>query len=122
MSAAKLVNIIYKQSEYENMIGMVADQIMTGQDEADKKAMIEFLSEHVSIKKMEEDLIEIYSRYFLENEIEDLTEFYSTPIGQKYISVGSKLGLDVINLVNKRIQDNLDKLPKTKEIKEDEEQ
>jgi uncharacterized protein len=75
-----------------------------------KEVMLAFLRKHMSYESLKPDLINLYANAFTESELNELNEFYKTPIGQKalrkmpeLISKGEQMG-------SQRVQDNIQEL------------
>jgi hypothetical protein len=54
-------------------------------DESAAEAM-EVLKDEMSWDKLEPDLVELYAGVYTEDELRELTEFYRSPLGQKFIA------------------------------------
>lgn len=107
MSAIKLVNVVYNQDVYEEMLDQVVNQMLKQSDEMYKfkDVMVSFLSKHVSVWHIQDRLADVYDKHFLPEEIDQLIEFYKTPVGQRYIAIAPKMTVDIMKVINDQIQE-----------------
>ncbi|WP_184546977.1 DUF2059 domain-containing protein [Mucilaginibacter sp. FT3.2] len=71
----------------ENMIGASTAQIPEAKREAFIDVMKKFMSKYYSWDVLKDDLAKMYAAEFTEDELNQLTTFYNSPLGKK---VGSK--------------------------------
>lgn len=78
---------------------------------------IEFLEKNMNIKVLGKDMADIYLKYFNENEIKELIEFYKTPVGRKFVknqaamfSEASSLGMKTLEKNQAELQNAMMKL------------
>jgi hypothetical protein len=77
-----------------------------------KDVMKKFFDKHISYKALKDDLIKIYVKEFKEDELKELTKFYTSPVGKKYAEKMPTLTQKGAELATKRIQDNTEELKK----------
>jgi hypothetical protein len=67
------------------------------------------------IKKiLDENMVDIYDKYFTQNEINDYISFYKTPSGQKLIQVSPDIQKDLMEVMSQRYMPELQKNLKVK--------
>jgi len=49
------------------------------------------------LKRMEDEMVSIYSRHFTHEEVKDLIKFYESPLGRKFIEVTPALQNELMN-------------------------
>jgi hypothetical protein len=65
-----------------------------------------FLSKHLSLESLQEELITIYTAEFTEEELKQLTAFYQTPVGKKAVEKLPQLMAKAGQLGVARVQAN----------------
>ena len=65
------------------------------------KRMVALIKEKVELKTIHKVVeIHLYNKYYSEDELQDLVDFYKTPTGQKTLAVMPQLTQDSLNLFN----------------------
>ncbi|MEM1069204.1 MAG: DUF2059 domain-containing protein [Planctomycetota bacterium] len=77
-----------------------------------KDVMLDFLRKHVSYSALKSDMVKLYRDAFTEEEIQQLTAFYRTPVGQKAIAKLPSLATAGAQLGMSRVQANMGELQK----------
>nr|WP_262904578.1 DUF2059 domain-containing protein [Hymenobacter lucidus] len=62
-------------------------------------------------------MISLYAKEFTEKELKDLTKFYETPVGQKFVTRQAFLMQAGMELGQRRVQENLPELQRAIEAK-----
>jgi hypothetical protein len=75
-----------------------------------RKTMHKFLSKYMSYASMKDDLLQLYVTEFSEEELKDLTKFYRTPTGQKFLRKAPTLMKKGGELGLRRVQENVAEL------------
>ncbi len=102
----------------ENMVRLlVARNRKIAEDEDIIKA---FYDKYSSWEVIKDDVIKMYTQSFTEQELNELTSFYKSPIGQKALSEIPTLMVKTIGIGQKNMQENLPDLQK--EIKKRQEE
>lgn len=65
-------------------------------------------------KLLDENMVDIYDKYFTQNEINDYISFYKTPAGQKLIQVSPDIQKDLMEVMSQRYMPELQKNLKVK--------
>ncbi|WP_303310652.1 DUF2059 domain-containing protein [Hymenobacter sp. BT730] len=76
-----------------------------------------FMNKYMSWASLKEDMVTLYAREFTEKELRDLTKFYQSPTGQKYVSKQNLLLQAGMQLGQRRVQENLPELQRMLEEK-----
>ncbi|MGA7177990.1 MAG: DUF2059 domain-containing protein [Thiobacillaceae bacterium] len=75
-----------------------------------KQVMLTFLRKHMSYESLKPDLINLYAAAFTAQELQELNEFYKTPIGKKALQKMPELINKGAQLGSRRVQDNIQEL------------
>lgn len=75
-----------------------------------RSIMRTFFEDHMSYEALEPQLIQMYEKHYTTEELKGLTEFYSSPLGQKTISTMPALMAEGAQLGMQRVQANLPEL------------
>ena len=65
-------------------------------------------------KLLDENMVDIYDKYFDQNEINDYIRFYKTPAGQKLIQVSPDIQKDLMEVMSQKYMPELQKNLKVK--------
>ncbi len=65
-----------------------------------------FMKKHASYEALYPDLVELYAQTYSVEEMQELTRFYKTPIGQRTIEVMPGLMIRAQQMGAKRVEDN----------------
>ena len=65
-------------------------------------------------KLLDENMVDIYDKYFTQNEINDYISFYKTPSGQKLIQVSPDIQKDLMEVMSQRYMPELQNNVKVK--------
>ncbi len=89
MKADQAIELAYEQM-YTHMSGM-AEQMGITEDtrpmfEVYLERMVEVMKEEMNWDKMEPYILSAYVSVYSEEELRELSEFYSSPLGQKFVS------------------------------------
>lgn len=89
-AAEDLLKVINTEQSMDKTINAIADasfRPLAGQPCTDglQTKMKSFLVANLSFEKQKPFLIDLYSQVFTEDELKEVTEFYQTPLGQKFI-------------------------------------
>ncbi|KUG06984.1 hypothetical protein ASU33_06595 [Solirubrum puertoriconensis] len=79
--------------------------------------MRNFLTKYMGWASLKEDMVQLYASEFSEKELKDLTKFYSSSTGQKFIGKQSALMIAGMELSQRRMQENLPELQRSIEAK-----
>ncbi|UYZ59391.1 DUF2059 domain-containing protein [Hymenobacter latericus] len=79
--------------------------------------MRSFLTKYMGWASLKEDMVQLYAKEFSEKELKDLTKFYSSSTGQKFIGKQSALMVAGMELSQRRMQENLPELQRSIEAK-----
>ena len=82
--------------------------------------MIAAAKEIVTWERMQPHLVKAYTEVFTEIELRELTEFYASPIGQKYLSRQPELALAVMEVTGEMMQDLQARLKEIRDNKQSE--
>lgn len=67
--------------------------------------MVALVKEIVTWERMKPHLVTAYTEVFTESELRELTEFYASPIGQKYVSMQPELAVAAMNVMGEMMQE-----------------
>ena len=79
----------------KQMEGQITDSVAKAGSAERMKFIMQFVKE-LTIKMLDEDMVDIYGKYFTQNEINDYISFYKTPSGQKLIQVSPDIQKDLM--------------------------
>lgn len=82
----------------------------TPQLAAHHDALTAFLEQHIGWDALHEDLVQMYLQAFTKQELDSINTFYSTPAGQKVITVVPELVQQRNRLAMQRLQENIAEL------------
>ena len=77
-----------------------------------RAVMSAFLQKHMSWQSIEPDMAKIYMQEFTEQEIKEMTAFYKTPLGQKFIAKSPAMMAKAAEIGQARVQANMAELQK----------
>ena len=82
----KLLEIIYES--YNNDVGKLAEMMAQIKPDMENVAddIMNIVKKHLSFDKLKPELIQIYTEYFNEADIDAITHFYSSETGKKFIA------------------------------------
>ena len=124
---SKLISIVNSEEGtnkmFDNMLQIMKQQSSKDLTQAQQDELSTFtMSETKTMinKAVKEYMPKIYDKYFTENEIDELTKFYQTPTGQKYIKIAPNIQMELMqSYMNKDLLTFQKKVEeKRKEIKE----
>lgn len=76
-----------------------------------------FMNKYMSWPALKNEMVDLYAREFSEKELRDLTKFYQSSTGQKYVSKQNVLLQAGMQLGQRRVQENLPELQRMLEEK-----
>lgn len=101
---------------FEQMAASSAKQIkaMKIDDEASQKIVSEKMEQQMAVsrrmaKLLVNDLSDIYSKYYTEEDVDVLIKFYESPTGQKTIEMQPKLTGEMMNLLTTKYMPQMQK-------------
>ena len=102
----------------ENVMSMIQQQMAQVDIPEDKKPIIqkynqkivETLRQEMQWAKMKEDFVALYLNVYTEEEIRELTEFYSSPLGQKKLDKMPELMQASLQISQSMLQQTLPKI------------
>jgi hypothetical protein len=100
----------------ETMISQSIDQMLAMQVQqnpalaAYQPQMKAFLNKYMSWASLKDDMAKLYMAEFTENELNELTKFYQTPLGKKTIQKMPTLMAKGAEIGQKRVQEHLPEL------------
>ena len=102
----------------ENVMSMIQQQMAQVDIPEDKKTIIqkynqkivETLRQEMQWEKMKEDFVALYLNVYTEEEIRELTEFYSSPLGQKMLDKMPELMQASLQISQSMLQQTLPKI------------
>ena len=102
----------------ENVMSMIQQQMAQVDIPEDKKPIIqkynqkivETLRQEMQWEKMKEDFVALYLNVYTEEEIRELTEFYSSPLGQKMLDKMPELMQASLQISQSMLQQTLPKI------------
>lgn len=75
-----------------------------------KPLMLEFFRKYMSYESLKKETADIYLKYFTIQDIQELMEFYQTPLGKKFIKNQVNLTTESAQLGMKRVQEHQNEL------------
>ena len=114
IQAGKLLDAMQVQKTLDVAIPITLDGLLKQSPKLVpyKGVMLDFLTKHMSYEALKPALITLYSSEFTETELVELSTFYSTPTGKKFIHKQPSLFEQGSQIGAKRVQDNLPELEK----------
>ncbi len=105
----------YMHDQIYPMMFSVLEEMNIGEENAEifrryAGKMKEFLAQELSWERMEPAMIEIYTRVYTEEELEELNAFYASPTGRKMIERMPQLMEESMRFSQQMIRDFLPKL------------
>ncbi|MCR5889077.1 DUF2059 domain-containing protein [Hymenobacter sp. J193] len=76
-----------------------------------------FMAKYMSWSSLKEEMVQLYAREFSEKELKELTKFYQSTTGQKFVSKQNMLLQSSMLLGQRRVQENLPELQRMIEEK-----
>ncbi|TGE15175.1 DUF2059 domain-containing protein [Hymenobacter elongatus] len=119
----KAAAVFLSTMQVEKTLDAAVDQMMTMQIKQRPEIkslepeMRAFTAKYMSWASLKEDMISLYATEFTEKELKELTKFYETPVGQKFVGKQSVLMQAGMELGQRRVQENLPELQRTIEAK-----
>jgi len=110
--AEQLLNVIGLAEQMEEMFTQMVD-IQLQRDpgmQPFRGIMLEFFARHFSFASLKPDLVKLYAQSFTEQELSELTAFYSTPTGRKTIDLMPELMLKGGEIGEARMRANIGEL------------
>jgi hypothetical protein len=77
-----------------------------------KPLMLEFFRKYMSYESLKKETANIYLKYFTIQDIQQLMEFYQSPLGKKFIKNQVNLTTECAQLGMKRVQEHQEELQK----------
>lgn len=112
-NAEQMLDAVYTQFDapFDNM----AQQLSISEEQRPifdryRNRVIELVKEEMNWEKMEPRMAELYAEYYTEEELIELTQFYLSPIGQKFLSKMPELMQASMQLSQSTIQGLLPRL------------
>ena len=126
MKTAELLSSLTVQTKQMVLQQIKQMDIPKGQEPILEKYMgriVDVINEDMSWERAKDDYIALYTRHFSEDEIEDLIQFYKSPIGMKFIEKMPQIMKESLEIGQRRSQNMFPKLRKLveemeKELKE----
>jgi len=111
--AEKMIDAVF--SQVEAPFKQMAEQLEISEEqepifEEYRRRLLELMKEEMSWEEMEPGLAKLYAEYYSEEELLELTQFYLSPIGKKFLSKMPELMQESMRMSQARIQDFLPKL------------
>ena len=75
-----------------------------------RPAMLDFFRKYMSYESLKKETADIYLKYFTLQDIQQLTEFYQTPLGKKFIKNQVNLTTECAMLGMKRVEKHQNEL------------
>lgn len=76
-----------------------------------------FMAKYMSWASLKDEMVQLYAREFSEKELKELTKFYQSATGQKFVSKQNMLLQSSMQLGQRRVQENLPELQRMIEEK-----
>ena len=111
-AAEALLNLM----DMDKMMSQSVDQMLQIQIKQNpalaqyEKQMRDFLTKYLSWASMKDDMLNIYTTEFSEDELKQLTAFYQTPLGKKTVQKMPALMQKGAEMSQKRLQEHLPEL------------
>jgi hypothetical protein len=107
-AAEELLKVLNMDKQLQSAIDQTLDlQIKANPGIAEyRDVMKKFFSKHMSWDSLKEDIITIYTDAFTEEELNEITKFYKTPVGKKLVEKNPELMGKGMQLGVKRVQEN----------------
>lgn len=120
-SVKELLDVMRCEEQYNKTISMTLDAqgkaMGLNAKPAVLQAMKDFYSDNLNWKSFEADVIKLYAESFTEAEIKELTAFYKSKIGQKFLEKQPELQQKSMQIAMARFQPLIPKLQqKIKEV------
>ena len=111
-AALKLFEAMQLNITYEKSIESTVDMQIKSNPAIGpyRKVMLEFFSKYMSWNSLKDDMAQIYVEIFTIQELQELTAFYTTPVGKKAALLMPQLMTKGGELGIKRVQDNMAEL------------
>jgi len=111
--AEKMIDVVF--SQVEAPFKQMAEQLEISEEqepifERYRGRLLELMKEEMSWEEMEPGLAELYAEYYSEEELLELTQFYLSPIGKKFLSKMPEVMQESMRMSQAMIQDFLPKL------------
>lgn len=90
----------------------IKDSLRNARSNEMMKLTIQSVKE-ITKKKLNEDLVVIYDKYFTESEINDYITFYKSPSGQKFIKTTPEISKEIMKFMILIMQDHFLEIQKT---------
>ena len=109
--------------QVEKTLNSTVDQMITMQTrqrpelKSVEPEMRAFMTKYMSWASLKDDMVRLYANEFTEKELNELTRFYGTPVGQKFVAKQSLLMQAGMELGQRRVQEHLPELQQTIEAK-----
>ncbi|QIX60266.1 DUF2059 domain-containing protein [Hymenobacter sp. BT18] len=122
-SQRKAAESLLEVMQSEKTTNQAIDQMLTLQVEQNpnlKKVepeMRAFMAKYMSWASLKDEMVQLYAREFTEKELKELTKFYQSSTGQKYVSKQNLLLQSGMQLGQRRVQENLPELQRMIEEK-----
>ena len=69
----------------------------------------EILHNEIDLEEMVEELfIYVYNKYYTESEIEEMIQFYKSPVGAKMVKLGPQIFQEVSSIAEKQLKEKLE--------------
>ena len=117
-SCRQAVEELFSQTGMPAALDQMVEQIsatLTGaapEDANYSDAMNAYVRKYVSWEAMKDELAALYMRTFSEQELQELSAFYDTPVGRKFLRQSPALGQEIAAAVHRRLVENSPELKK----------
>jgi uncharacterized protein len=108
-AAEALIVVSMPEVAYTDMIKeALAQQIQINPSlEPLQDIMLAFMNKYMSLDAIKPDLIRLHMNYFSEQELQEMTAFYQTPVGQKSAQLMPQLFQAGAAIGQQKVQDNM---------------
>lgn len=114
-AALSLLKAMDLEKDWLKNLNQIVSQL-AGNDSSKQEQMNGFFTRFMGYKKLEADLARIYAKQFTVSELNELTAFYSTPVGRKWNDRKNVIALESIKLAQdlmRQHQGEIDKIRNT---------
>lgn len=103
-AAAELLDVLQVESQFSGTRQQFLALLLQQQPQlaSYQDILVDFLEEFVSWESLEGDYIALYKKYLTEEELREITAFYRTETGQKFVTLTPQLTLESAALAQRR--------------------
>jgi hypothetical protein len=98
-------------------MGQETDSLEKVKSQEKIKAVMESVKKIIT--KIREDKVNLYVKYFTQQEIDDMIAFYKSPAGRKYVSIRPEITKEIVLKVMKEYLPEMEKEKKAKQEKKE---